>query len=331
MVFSLSAWGALQILLDTGQRKDWLGSRAIRIEVLCCIAGLIAFVSRELTVEHPIVDLRALKNRSFAVGVLLMSAVGFCLYSSLVLLPAIPGNFAELSRPAGWTRASPWPGLLCPHLYRRRHRRPHRRPAALVTGFLVGAATMFMLSNLNLNAGYWDIFWPQVLQGGAMACMFIPLSTATMSNIRREKMGNATSIFNLMRNIGGSVGIAAMTTLLARRQQFHQNRLVEHIRPGQPQTWATLHQFTQYFVLRGADPVTASRQAYGALLGQVQQQAAMLSFVEAFKIMGIVFLVMVPLVALLKDPKKSHTPKHAAQSKTTSKLAEEAPAELIHT
>ncbi len=109
----------------------------------------------------------------------------------------------------------------------------------LVAGFLVGAGTMFMLSGLNLNAGYWDIFWPQVMQGGAMACMFIPLSTAAMSHVAREKMGNATSIFNLMRNIGGSVGIAVMTTLLARRQQFHQNRLVEHIRPGQPQVSAT--------------------------------------------------------------------------------------------
>ena len=184
-----------------------------------------------------------------------------------------------------------------------------------------------MLSGLNLNAGYWDIFWPQVMQGGAMACMFIPLSAAAMSHVPRERMGNATSIFNLMRNIGGSVGIAMMTTLLARRQQFHQSRLIEHIRPGQPHVSAMLQQFTQFFVLKGSDPVTASRQAYGAMFGQLQQHAAMLSFVEAFKIMGLVFLVMIPLVALLKDPKKHGASNPSARSKAT---AEETHPELLH-
>jgi DHA2 family multidrug resistance protein len=192
----------------------------------------------------------------------------------------------------------------------------------LATGFLVGAVTMFMLSGLNLNAGYWDIFWPQVLQGGAMACMFIPLSTAAMSHIARERMGNATSIFNLMRNVGGSVGIAVMTTLLARRQQFHQNRLVEHILPGQPYASGLLHQFTRFFMLKGSGPVTASRQSFGALYGIVQQQAAMLSFVEAFKIMGVLFLFMIPMVILLKDPKK---PRASSTPTAVSALPHEAP------
>jgi DHA2 family multidrug resistance protein len=118
-----------------------------------------------------------------------------------------------------------------------------------------------------------------------------------------------------------------MTTVLARRQQFHQTRLVEHIRPGQPQVWALLHQYTRYFALQGANTVTASRRAYGALYLQVQQQAAMLSFVEAFKIMGIVFLLMVPLVFLLKDPKK-HAPSPIPANATQP--AEQAPVELVH-
>jgi DHA2 family multidrug resistance protein len=200
----------------------------------------------------------------------------------------------------------------------------------LIIGFGVCATTMFMFSGLNLNAGYWDIFWPQVMQGGAMACVFIPLSAAAMSHISREKMGNATSIFNLMRNIGGSVGIAVMTTLLARRQQFHQNRLVEHLLPGQPRTYELLHQFTGFFMLKGTDPSTASRRALGALYGMVQQQAAMLSFVEAFKIMGIVFLAMIPMVFLLKDPKHNHAAKDASKPQATTQSADEAPVELVH-
>jgi DHA2 family multidrug resistance protein len=302
--------GSLQLLLDTGQRKDWLGSRDIRIELFCCIAGLLAFVIRELAVDRPIVDLRSLKNRSFTVGVLLMFAVGFCLYGSMVLIPqylqtllGYPSLQAGLAlSPRGFSSfaLTLFVGAVAAHMDVRK---------LLAAGLLVGAITMFMLSGLNLNAGYWDVFWPQILQGGAMACIFIPLSAAAMSNVQREKMGNATSIFNLMRNIGGSVGIAAMTTLLARRQQFHQSRLVEHILPGQPRVGAMLHQSTQFFVLKGSDPVTASRQAFAAIFLQLQQHAAMLSFVEAFKIMGIIFLVMIPMVILLKDPKKHTAPK----------------------
>jgi DHA2 family multidrug resistance protein len=324
--------GSLQILLDTGQRKDWLGSRDIRIEAFCCIAGLLAFVIREMMVEHPIVDLRSLKDRSFAVGVVLMASVGFCLYASLVLLPqyletllnypSMQAGLALSPRGLGSFALTFVIGAIASRVDVRK---------LLVLGFLVGAGTMFMLAGLNLNAGYWDIFWPQVLQGGAMACMFIPLSASAMSHVPREKMGNATSIFNLMRNIGGSVGIAVMTTLLARRQQFHQSRLVEHILPGQPHVSSMLHQFTSYFVLKGSDPVTASHRAYGAMYGQVQQQAAMLSFVEAFKVMGMVFLVMIPLMILLKDPKKNRGPKAVpVQHEGAEKAPEETPTELVH-
>ncbi len=253
-----------------------------------------------------------------------MFAVGFCLYASLVLLPqylqtlldypSMQAGLALSPRGLGSFLITFTVGAIAARVDVRK---------ILVAGFLVGAITMFKLSGLNLNAGYWDIFWPQVFQGGALSCMFIPLAAAAMSHIPRERMGNATSIFNLMRNIGGSVGIAVMTTVLARRQQFHQNRLVEHIRPGMPHAETMLRQFTRYFILRGSDPVTASRQAYGAMFGELQRHAAMLSFVEAFKIMGLVFLVMIPFVILLKDPKK-----HPATS--AQPTDEGAPAALLH-
>jgi DHA2 family multidrug resistance protein len=119
-----------------------------------------------------------------------------------------------------------------------------------------------------------------------------------------------------------------MTTLLARRQQFHQTQLIEHIVPGQPRVSATLHQMTSFFVLKGSDPVTASHQAFAAMYGQVQRHAAMLSFVEAFKVMGLVFLCMVPLVLLLKDPKKRGASPSAKQ-KIADTEEEEQP-ELMH-
>ncbi len=125
---------------------------------------------------------------------------------------------------------------------------------------LVGAYTMFSLSHLNLNAGYWDIFWPQVIQGGAMAFLFIPLMATSMSGIAKEKMGNATSIYNLMRNIGGSFGIATMTTFLARRNQVHQNQLVSHVTAYDPSMRNMLQGLQSWFQLHGYSSVDATQE-----------------------------------------------------------------------
>lgn len=302
--FLALGFGTLQVVLDTGERKDWFASDYIRFFAALCVIGLVGMVIRELRTEHPIVDLRALRDRSFSAGVLLMSLLGFTLYASLVLLPiylqlllgypAFNAGLALSPRGVGSLAVMPVAGYLTSKTDPRR---------LIFFGLVVGALTMFDLSGLNLNAGYWDIFWPQVFQGVALAFLFVPLTAASMAFIAKEKMGNATSIFNLMRNIGGSFGIAIMTTFLSRRGQFHQNRLIENIQPGSPQTLNTLHAMTAWFHHRGADSHTAARQALVALYGMVQKHASMLSFVEAFWVMGVVFLVMMPLVLLMRRRK----------------------------
>ncbi len=170
---------------------------------------------------------------------------------------------------------------------------------------VLGSITMFDLSGLNLYAGFWDIFWAQVLQGVALSFLFIPLMSLAMSHISPEKMGNATSIFNLMRNIGGSVGIALMTTFLARRSQVHQNHLVANVTAGSPQTARLLQGMRANFIAHGFDGVTATRKALGAVYGMVQQHAAMLAFVEAFWVMGVVFLLMLAFLPMLQYSKKA--------------------------
>jgi len=176
---------------------------------------------------------------------------------------------------------------------------------------------MFSLSHLNLNAGYWDIFWPQVIQGGAMAFLFIPLMAVSMSGIAKEKLGNATSIYNLMRNIGGSFGIATMTTFLARRNQVHQNQLVSHVTPFDPRMRMMVHGLRSWFQIQGYSSVDAAKKSLGAIYGMVQQQAAMLSFVEAFWVMGMVFVCMIPLVFLLRNARDlhPHTPRAVRKRK----------------
>ena len=296
--------GSLQVLLDTGQRKDWFSSNYIRFFTVCCVSGLVALVVRELMAKEPVVDLRALRNRSFSAGVFLISLLGFVLYASLVLLPiylqtllgypAYNAGLALSPRGIGALSTTPLAGYLTGKTDPRR---------LLVFGLVLGSITMFSFSHLNLSAGYWDIFWPQVLQGTALSFLFIPLMALSMSGISKEKMGNATSIFNLMRNIGGSFGIAIMTTFLARRTQFHQSRLVEHVTPSSPVAWQMLHAAQARFLAKGFDQYTAYRKALGMLYGMVQAQASMLSFVEAFWIMAIVFLLMLPFLLLLRYTK----------------------------
>jgi DHA2 family multidrug resistance protein len=297
--------GSLQVLLDTGERKDWFSSQYIRTFAVLCVVGLVALIIRELTTDHPVVDLRVLKNRSFGAGVFLISMLGFILYASLVLLPlylqtlmgypAYNSGLALSPRGIGALLFTPLAGHLTTKTDPRR---------LLVVGLVLGSITMFDLSGLNLYAGFWDIFWAQVLQGIALSFLFIPLMALAMARIPPQKMGNATSIFNLMRNIGGSIGIAVMTTFLARRTQLHQDHLVANVRAGDVQTLRYLQGLRAHFVALGADDVTASRKALGAVYGLVQQHAAMLAFVEAFWVMGVVFLLMLPLVALLQYSKR---------------------------
>jgi DHA2 family multidrug resistance protein len=173
----------------------------------------------------------------------------------------------------------------------------------MVIGILLGGFTMFELSHLNLNAGYWDIFWPQLLQGVSLSFLFIPLMALSMSSIPKEKMGNATSIFNLMRNIGGSFGIAIMTTFLARRAQFHQSRLIGNINAGDPETQRMLAGLRAWFYSHGADAYTAQRKALAGIYGLVQRHAAMMAFVEAFWVMAVMFLALLPFVLLMRYSK----------------------------
>jgi len=316
--------GALQIVLDTGQRKDWFSSEYIRICAALCVFGLVALIVRELVTDHPVVDLRVLKNRSFSAGVFLISMLGFVLYASLVLLPlylqtlmgypAYNSGLALSPRGIGALLFTPLAGHLTTKTDPRR---------LLVVGFILGSFTMFQLSGLNLYAGFWDIFWAQVLQGVALAFLFIPLMSLAMSRISPEKMGNATSIFNLMRNIGGSVGIALMTTFLARRTQVHQNHLVANISAGNAQALRFLQGLRADFQAHGADSATATRKALGAVYGIVQQHASMLAFVEAFWVMGVVFLLMLPFLPLLQYHKHVRAPK--PQESAQGLLGAEAP------
>lgn len=169
-------------------------------------------------------------------------------------------------------------------------------------GIIACAVSLLLLGSMSLDIGFWNLFGPQFLQGVSLAFLFVPLTTITMDPIPREEMGNATSIFNLMRNLGGSIGIAAVTTLVARNEQINTSTLGAKITPGNPWAQASLEMLRSLFVSRGADTVTASRRAYAAIFAMVQRQAAMLAFNQTYWLLAALFLLMLPLVVLMRKP-----------------------------
>ena len=301
--------GALQIVLDKGQQEDWFESNLIVMLAIISAVTLIALVWHELTTDDPIVDLRVLKERSYAVGVFLMTVVGFVLYGSMVLLPImlqtllgyppLQAGIAMAPRGIGSFFMMPLTGLMTGKFDPRK---------LLTAGLIVGGTTLIWLSWLNLQAGYWDIFWPQLIQGVGMSLLFVPLTTISMDRIPREKMGYATSLFNLMRNIGGSVGIASTGTMLARHSQSTTSVLGSNVTAYNPAAQSMLAQMQGAFMAAGADAVTASQRAYAAMFGMVQREATMVSFVVIFQLMGWIFIGLVPLILLMKRPKAGGGP-----------------------
>ncbi|HLW78562.1 MAG TPA: DHA2 family efflux MFS transporter permease subunit, partial [Terriglobia bacterium] len=295
--------GALQVVLDKGQEEDWFSSHWITALAVVAAVALTLFLVYELTIKHPVVDLRVFKQRSYATGVFLMTLMGFVLYGSLVLLPiflqtllgypALEAGMALAPRGIGAFLGMPVIGIIMSKFDPRK---------LLAIGFLLAAYTLIRLGSLNLNAGYWDIFWPQFIQGFSLALLFVPLTTVTMDRIAREGMGNATSMFNLMRNIGGSAGIAAVTTMVVRRQQTFSQSVGAHVNIYSLGSRLMLQQMRNAFIAGGADVATATQRAYAAAFGMVQRQAAMLSFNAAFWLLAILFVAMVPLILIMERP-----------------------------
>jgi DHA2 family multidrug resistance protein len=294
---------ALQVVLDKGQEADWFAAHWITALAVVAGVALVALVIYELKVSHPVIDLRVFLVRTYSTGVFLMAVLGVVLYGSLVILPimlqtllgypALQAGTALFPRGLGSFITMPLVGAFMSRVDPRK---------LLLGGIAGGAGSLFLLSRLSLNVGYWNIFWPQFLQGVALSCLFVPLTTITMDPIRREAMGNATSIFNLMRNLGGSVGIAAVTTLVARHEQTNLNNLSANVTSTRVGALGLVQAFRSWFIYRGADASSSTERAYGALFGLVQRQAAMLSFNQVFWLLGVLFLLMIPLVFLMRRP-----------------------------
>jgi DHA2 family multidrug resistance protein len=297
--------GALQIMFDKGQQEDWFNSHLIVMLAVVSVVLLTGFILRELTVDQPIVQLNLLKYRSFSMGIVLVTVLGFVLFGSVVLLPlfmqtllgwtATTAGLWTSPRAVGTAVFMPLVGYLLGKAWDGRW--------MLAFGFLLGGISLLGLSQMSLQSGTWDILVWLILQGAGMSFIFVPLTTMTMDPIPKQVTGYATSLYAVTRNIGSSIGISFVTAMLARRSQLHQSVLAAHVTPYDPSVQQFLNG-TQGMLMRGgADPVTANRRSLAILYGTVQQQAATLSFLDLFRIMGLLFLISVPFVILFRKQK----------------------------
>jgi|UniRef100_A0A7V6DNG4 DHA2 family multidrug resistance protein len=309
--FLIVGLGCLQVVLDKGERDDWFSSDFITRLTILSVTALILLIYWELKTRHPVVDLRLFKERNYSAGVTIFFFFGFVLYGSIMLLPlylqTLMGYDATL---AGWALAFGGVGslMVLPIVGRLTQLIDSRWLVG--AGLLINALAVYMMSNYNTQISFFHAWFPRFIQGFGLGTTFVSLTTLTMSRISQEKMGNATGIFNLMRNLGGSFGIATATTLLARRGQFHQSRLAETLTPLNLPFQVWQHRIAE--VLPGLPPDWQwwqYKQPMAALYLELQRQAQMLAFCDDYWFFTIVFLALLPLVLLMRRaPKEAPGP-----------------------
>jgi len=295
---------ALQTVLEEGNKDDWFGSPFIvRFAVIAAIA-LPLFVVIELTSKKPLLNLRLLFRRNFGLGVFANFLLGVALYGSVYILPVyltrIQGyNSEQIGMVLAWTGL---PQLVLIPLVPRLMKRVDPR-IVIAIGFALFAASNFM--NVYMTGDYASdqLFWPNVVRAIGQALVLTPLSAIATGGIEPENAGSASALFNMMRNLGGAIGIAALQTLLTKREQYHSNVLTQSVSMFEEATRTRIEQLTQYFMNHGViDRVDAAHRAYVAVGNVVQKQAFILAFSDTFYVLGAALIVALLAGLLLKKP-----------------------------
>ncbi len=297
----MAIWlGAMQLVLDKGQEADWFEANWIRLTAVVSAAAFVGFVVRELTNREPIVQLRILLNRNFGVGTLIATMYGFALYGVTALLPlflqtqmgysALDSGLAVSPRGLGSLIAMMFVGILVNYVDGR---------ILLALGFTGFAFSTFLLSHINLDISMWSVALPNFLNGFAGGFIFVPLTTMTMSRLHKQEIGNAAGVYNLMRNIGGSVGIATVTAFLVRGAQTHQNYIAANVTATNPVAMSALQGLQARFMVAGASAADSYREALGAIYRSIGQQASLLAYADNFRMIAYLALACIPLLLLM--------------------------------
>jgi len=299
---ALSLWlGCQEVALDKGQEDDWFSSDLIRTMVACAAIGFVIFIIRELRAPRPMVELHIFINRNYAVGTVLIFLTSVLIYGIGLLTPQFLQQLMGYSSLNAGVATSPL-GLgavismvLVGFLVSRVDAR-----MIVVFGFLVFAFAAYHFSQINLGISPWSIFWPQILAGSAMGFLFVPVNVLGTAPLRRDQLGSATGFMNLMRNVGGSVGIAMVSTFLARQSQVHQTVLTRNLAPGDPQLSWAVSGIQHYLHIRQCSSGSGAEGALGTVYRILQQQSSLLAFADMYLRLGAIALVATVLVILFR-------------------------------
>ena len=296
--------GTLQVVLDKGQRDDWFESHFILALPVISAVSLIFVVFWEWNHKDPIIDLHLFRERTFAAANFLMFMLGFALLGSTLLLPlfmqTLLGYTAERSgmalSPGGFAIMVMMPivGFLLSRWNPR---------WLMMFGLIVLSLSLFHMTTFDLGVDFRTVMLARVFQATGLAFLFVPINTSAYAFLPRDKNNAASGLMNLARNIGGSVGISFVTTLLARRTQFHQVRLSENLSAANPKFQSVLHGMTSNFSGGGSGPGTALQQAYALVQANVIRQSTMLAYVDIFWLLGVIIFCLIPCVFLIRKPK----------------------------
>ena len=294
------AVGSLQTILEKGESEDWFSTTYITVLTVCAILGTICFIWRELSIDYPIVNFNILRHRSFSVGMFTSFILGFGLYGSVFVFPVFCQNLLGFT--AQQTGELLFPGGLCtiimmPFIGKMLNGGVPAQFMATIGMFLFFVFTT-MLSNSTLGTGQSDVLIPLLIRGVGMALLFVPLTTLAIADLKGPEIGQGTGLNNMMRQLGGSFGIAALTTVIHIRQGVHRNALLVNINPYNPAFTDRFNTYLHSFLARGKSMVDATHMAYGAIEGVLTRQVLLLTYDDAYWISGLIMLFSIPLLYL---------------------------------
>ncbi|RZK51970.1 MAG: DHA2 family efflux MFS transporter permease subunit, partial [Pedobacter sp.] len=302
--------GSLQTLLEKGESEDWFATPYIVALGVTSLFGLLLFIWRELSTDHPIVNFKIMRHRSFSIGMVTSFILGFGLYGSVFVFPVFAQNLlgftplqtGELFIAGGICTIvmMPFIGIML----------KKGVPAQFMAtgGMALFFVFCFMLSKSTLASGTDDFFWPLVIRGIGMALLFVPLTTLAMQDLKGIEIGQGSGLNNMMRQLGGSFGIAALTTLIHTRQGFHRNNLLTNVNEYNPAFTERLNGFIQNFMAKGASYLDAKLMAMKAIEGSIIKQSMLLTYSDAYWVAGMVLLCSIPLLYLQKFKKNVNIP-----------------------
>ena len=295
--------GSLQFVLEHGQQDDWFKDRTITLLTAVSASGLMLFIWRELTYKHPIVNLSVLKNTNLRVGVIMSFVLGFGLYSSTFIIPIYTQSvlgWSALNAGLILIPSSITTGIMMPMIGKMIQRGvPQAYMVAL--GFLAFFVFTYWMHNVvTPDTGEEHIFWPLILRGVGLGLLFVPITTLSLSTLKGKEIGEGAAFTGMMRQLGGSFGIAIITTFIARFNQEHRVNLVSHLDKTNFAVQQRVLQLQQGFMNKGFSTNESLNKAYQVMDYGVMKQSSVLTFVDIFYYLGILFLLCIPFVLLIK-------------------------------